>query len=69
MIGVPGRKELFHRAAITLEAPHAWEIIGQARARFGMPGVVSTYFEARLTEDETGLWGNHFDGPPRDQCK
>jgi len=66
------RKILAHRVAITLEAPHAVEVLEEAFARYGLPDIVNTdqgsefsadaFTEAvlgrgiRLSMDGKGAW-------------
>jgi putative transposase len=42
VVDVASRMVLAHKVAITLEACHAKEIIGQAFARYGLPENVNT---------------------------
>jgi putative transposase len=52
VVDVASRKVLAHRVAITLEAIHAKEVIGEAFARYGTPEIVNTDQGSQFTAEE-----------------
>ena len=52
VVDVASRKVLAHRAAITLEAVHAVEVITQAFVRFGVPEIVNTDQGSQFTAED-----------------
>ena len=52
VVDVASRRVLAHKVAITLEACHASEVIEQAFARFGVPGIVNTDQGSQFTAEE-----------------
>lgn len=52
VVDVASRKVLAHKVAITLEAVHAREVIGQAFARYGTPEIVNTDQGSQFTAIE-----------------
>ena len=56
VVDVASRRVLAHKVAITLEALHAKEVIEQAFARYGVPGIVNTDQGSQFTAEEfTGV--------------
>jgi putative transposase len=52
VVDVASRRVLAHRAAITLEAIHANEVIEQALAKYGVPEIVNTDQGSQFTAEE-----------------
>lgn len=52
VVDVASRKVLAHKVAITLEACHAWEVVEQAFARYGLPDIVNTDQGSQFTAGE-----------------
>jgi putative transposase len=52
VVDVASRKVLAHKVAITLEAIHAKEVIEQAFARYGAPGILNTDQGSQFTAEE-----------------
>ena len=52
VVDVASRKVLAHKVAITLEAPHAVQVIEQAFARYGAPEIVNTDQGSQFTAEE-----------------
>ena len=52
VVDVASRCVLAHKVAITLEACHAKEVIEQAFARYGAPGIVNTDQGSQFTAEE-----------------
>ncbi len=52
VVDVASRRVLAHKVAITLEAVHAKEVIEQAFARYGAPGIVNTDQGSQFTAEE-----------------
>ena len=52
VVDVASRRVLAHKVAITLEAVHAKEVIEQAFARYGAPGIVNTDQGSQFSAEE-----------------
>ena len=52
VVDVASRRVLAHKVALTLEAVHAKEVIEQAFARYGAPGIVNTDQGSQFTVEE-----------------
>ena len=52
VVDVASRRVLTHKVAISLEACHASEVIKQALARYGTPGIVNTDQGSQFTAEE-----------------
>jgi putative transposase len=52
VVDVASRKVLAHKLAITLEACHAVDVLEQAFARYGLPGIVNTDQGSQFTAED-----------------